>query len=189
MQISKVSALLFSSILIVFFTSCVKDVDFEQAENITLTPTIASSILFSNSEASRFSDNGMELETVTDTVPDITILKDQFVNDNLIRAELVFEAANTINRTFGLQVDFLNEDDELEHTFSFFANPSSNGNEVITNYTEIFEDDSLEALKFTSKLIITLSLLPSNDGSMLNENSEGNIGLKSKGIFYFNVEL
>lgn len=166
-----------------------RDVDFDQTEDIVLTPVIASSAVFSEVEASRFSENGIELETVTDSVANIEIFSDEFVNDNLVKAELVFEAINSINRTFSLQIDFLNEADELQHTFSFDALPSNSGNDIVTEFTEVFENESIEALKASQKMVITLRLYPSTDGSLLDENSIGKIKLKSKGVFYFNITL
>jgi hypothetical protein len=158
-------------LIITALTSCVKDVDFDQADNFSLTPVIASSILYTEVEASNFSDNGVELETVSDSVANIEIFEDQFIKDNLIKAELVFETTNTINRTFNLRVDFLSNTDELQHTLSFDAMESNSGNPVVTDYIEIFENDSLEALKLITKMVITLTLYPSSDGSTLNENS------------------
>ena len=170
-------------------TSCIKDVDFDQAEDIVLTPVITSSAVFTDIEASRFSENGIELETVNDTIANIEIFSDEFINDNLVKAELVFETNNSINRTFGIQIDFLNEANELLHTFNFDTLPSVNGSDVLTEYIEIFEDETLEALKLTTQIAITLRLYPSTDGSFLNENSLGRIELKSKGVFYFNIEV
>ena len=176
-------------LLIFIITSCVKDVDFEQAENLMLTPVVTSSVVYMDVEASRFSLNGMELEEVSDTIANIEIFSEEFVIDNLVKAELVFEATNTINRTFGLQVEFLDDADVLLDTFSFNAQPSVNNNEVVTNVTEVYENERLEALKQTTKMVITLTLLPSMDGSELNEDSAGRIILKSKGIFYLNVNV
>ncbi len=169
--------------------SCVKDVDFDQTEDIVLTPVLTSSVIFTEVEASQFSENGMELETVRDSVSNIEIFSDEFVNDNLVKVELVFEAINSINRTFNLQIDFLKDADELQHSFSFDALPSNSGSDIITEYTELFENESLEALKASTIMVITLRLYPSTDGSSLDENSAGTIALKSKGIFYFNIIL
>ena len=110
-----------SIIAIATLTSCIKDVDFDQAEDIVLTPVLTSSILFTEVEASRFSEDGMELEIVRDSVANIEIFTDEFVKDNLVKAELFFEVTNSINRTFNLQIEFVNDADELQHTLSFDA--------------------------------------------------------------------
>ncbi|WP_400076841.1 hypothetical protein [Winogradskyella sp. R77965] len=169
--------------------SCVKDVDFDQADNLSLSPVLEASLVYTEVEASQFSINDVELEIVRDSIANIEIFKDQFVKDNLVKAEFIFKTTNTILRTFNLQVDFLNNTDELQHTLSFDALSSSSGNEVVTEYIEIFEDDSLDDLKLVTKMVITLRLYPSSDDSILNENSSGKISLKSKGVFYFNIDV
>ena len=176
-------------VVITIITSCVKDVDFEQADNFSLTPVLASTVLYTEVEASRFSENGVEIELVRDSIANIEIFGEEFVRDNLVKAELVFEATNTINRTFNLRVDFLNEADELQHTLSFDVLESSSGNAIVTDYIEIFEDDSLDALKLITKMVVTLTIYASSDGTMLNEDSTGKVSLKSKGIFYFNINV
>ena len=169
--------------------SCVKDVDFDQADDLVLTPVAAASIVYSDVEASRFSINGFEIETVTDTIADIEIFTDDFVLDHLVKAESIFESTNTINRTFGMHITFLNEANEPVHSFSFDAAPSPTGEEVVSTHTEVFEDASLEALKMTRNIAVRFQLYPSTDGSTLDENSTGNISLKSVGTFYLNIAL
>lgn len=176
-------------IVFVIMTSCIKDVDFDQIDNFSLTPVLASSIVYTEVEAIRFVENGMELEIVRDSVANIEIFEDEFVKDNLVKVELVFEATNTINRTFNLKIDFLSDEDELQHTISFDAVESTFGNNIITNYTEIFEDDNLDDLKLITKMVMTLTIYPSANGTNLDENSTGKVSLKSKGIFYFNINV
>ncbi|WP_111682095.1 hypothetical protein [Winogradskyella tangerina] len=184
---SKLNYIVCFFILILTCTSCVKDVDFNQAENLTLTPIVAASVVYTDVEASRFSENGTEIETVRDSIANIEIFTEQFVIDNLVRTDLVFEVTNSIDRSFELDVEFLDESDTLLDVFTFEALPSNGSNEVITMVTEVYENERLEALKQTTKLVITLRLLPSSDGSTLNENSTGRIILKSKGLFYLNL--
>ncbi len=169
------------------FSSCVKDVDFNQADNLVLTPVVASSVVYTDVEASRFSENGIELQVVRDSIANIEIFNEQFVIDNLVRTELIFEATNTIDRTFELQVEFLDDNDVLLDSFSFEAQPSPDGNEVISETTEDYVGQRLDALKQTTKMVITLTLFPSNDGSILNADSTGRIILKSSGLFYLNL--
>ncbi|WP_452597357.1 hypothetical protein [Pontimicrobium sp. MEBiC01747] len=167
--------------------SCVENVDFDQAENIILTPTLESSLLFFEEPATTFVDNsGAEVLTITDSVV-IEIFNDEFVKDNLQKAILLFEATNSIKRTFEAKVDFLNELDELQHTITFTVTPSINNEAVITESTEVFEGGNLEAIKTTNKLFLTLTMLASSDGSTLNNNSSGTLGFRSKGTFFFNI--
>ena len=176
-------------IVMATINSCVKGVDFDQADNFSITPVIESSIVYIEVIAPRFSENGIEIEFVRDSIANIEIFEDEFIKDNLVKAELVFEAINTINRTFNLQIDLLNSSDELQHTLAFDSMASIAGNEVVTNYVEVFENEDLDGLKLMTKMVLTLTVNPSTDGSMLNEDSTGKVSLKSKGVFYFDINL
>ena len=176
-------------VLLLTIISCVKDVDFDQAQNLSIKPEIISSLVFTEVEASQFSENGIEQQIVRDSISNIEIFEAQFIEDNLVKAEMIFETTNSINRSFNLQVDFLSTTNELQHVISFDVLQSSSGNPVLTEFIEIFEDESLDALKSITKMVITLTLDPSTDGSMLDENSIGKIALKSKGLFYFNINI
>lgn len=168
-------------------SSCIKDVDFSQAENLSISPALEVSVLHFEEPASTFLDNdGLELITVTDSV-NIEIFSDDFVVNNLIKADFTFETTNTINRAYDAQIDFYNDLYELQHTFNFGVGASTNNQEVVVEYIEVFEGLELEALKTTTNLVLTLTLHPSTDGSTLDENSFGNLELKSKASFYFEI--
>jgi len=78
--------------------SCVKDVDFDQAQNLSIKPEIISSLVFTEVEASQFSENGIEQQIVRDSISNIEIFEAQFIEDNLVKAEMIFETTNSINR-------------------------------------------------------------------------------------------
>jgi hypothetical protein len=143
-----------------------------------------SSLIFLNEPANQFLENGVEIVFIQDSV-EITFFDNKFIQDNLIKADFVFETNNSINRGFQVQVDFLNGFDQLVHEFEFSTTASSDNTNVIENYIEVFEDSELWALKTTRKMIFTLSVLP---GISINKNTLGKIQLKSKGIFYLNIE-
>ncbi|MEM6686856.1 MAG: hypothetical protein AAF617_13815, partial [Bacteroidota bacterium] len=48
-------------ILLFFFASCVEDVDFEQAEDIAISPVVESSLIFFDFPASQFSESTGEI--------------------------------------------------------------------------------------------------------------------------------
>jgi hypothetical protein len=176
-------------LLVPFFmlTSCVKDVDFDQAEDLLVTPTLEISLVRFNEPANRFVDeNDIEQTIVRDSVR-IEIFNDDFVVDNLRRAEFLFETTNSINRAFDAEIQFLNDDNELQHLIEFGVEASLANQELVNINEEIFENEAIADLTATTKLLLTFTMQDSNDGSSLNENSIGNLKLRSKGAFYIDL--
>lgn len=179
-------SLLVAIIFFVFTTSCTKEVDFNQAKNLVLEPIVASDLIFFNAPATKFHVNGVELSTVRDSVI-IDLFNRDFVVDNLIKAEFVFETTNSINRAFNVQVDFLDSLDVLRHSFSISTLASPTNNDITVTHTEVFENASLDDLKSSNKVVLTVQAL--SGGSPLNDDTPGRIHLKSKGIFYLKIEV
>ncbi len=168
-----------------FMCSCTKDVDFNQAKDLTLEPIIASDLIFFDTPASSFFVDGTELNTIRDSVI-IDLFSRDFVVDNLVKADFVFETTNSINRAFSVQIDFLDATDLQQHSFTVSALASPTNTDVVTLHTEIFEGNLLNALKATNKVVLTIQAL--SGGSSLNDTTPGRIQLKSKGIFYLKIE-
>lgn len=181
------SNILLGLCIMLCFNACIKDVDFEQAENLTISPALEVSVMHFEEQASTFiDDNGVELITVTDSV-NIEIFSDQFVVDNLIKADFLFEATNTINRAYEAEIDFYDDLYQLQHSFSFSVGASTNNQDVVVEYVEVFEGQELEALKTTTNLVLSLTLQPSSDGSILTDVTPGILKLRSKASFYFEI--
>jgi len=161
--------------------SCTKEVDFDQAKDLSLEPIVASNLVFFNAPATNFFANSSELITVRDSVI-IDLFNRDFFVDNVVKAEFVFETVNSINRAFSIQVDFLDDANQQRHTFSFTSLASPTHADIITTHTEVFENNLLDDLKASNKVVLTIQAL--SGGSPLNNSTPGRIQLKSKGIFY-----
>lgn len=178
----------YSYIIILFhgvFLSCTEPVDFNQVNDFKIAPVWESSLVYLNQPATSFLVNGNQLSTVQDFIQ-IDLFKDKYIVDNLIKADFVFETTNSINRAFRVRVDFLDANSRNLHTFSYIVSGSVNNLDVTSSYTEVFQNNTLLALKNTSAVVFTLNMLP---GLPINQNSPGKIILKSKGIFFLNVDV
>lgn len=174
------------SILLVFcLTSCVKDVDFTQAEDITITPALENNLLYfnliapdlldvSNNEISSYQDHAL-----------VGFFENELAQENLIRSELFFEITNSFNREFLIAVNFYNAQDELQYTIGFNESEAVLNEPQTNEYTIIIVDNDLEAIKTTTKIEASVSLVPSTNGTVLQTTSLGRLELKSKVISYF----
>ncbi|OEJ99299.1 hypothetical protein A8C32_09030 [Flavivirga aquatica] len=172
------------SLLLAIMFSCTKAVDFNQADDLKIEPVVESSIVFFKGTASNFFAGGSEVSVIQDAIS-ISVFDDDFIQDNLVKSEFVFESTNSFNRGFSMQIDFLNEINEVHHTLTFTAPASPSNQDVVTTHTEVFEGDSLTDLKNTKSLVITLTML---SGTPITLNTVGEINLQSKGVFYLNIE-
>ncbi|AXG67912.1 hypothetical protein KORDIASMS9_00094 [Kordia sp. SMS9] len=179
----KFSLLLMLCVLV----SCVEDVDFEQAEDIAISPVVESSLIFFDFDASEFSEpTGTAIVTVGDDL-ELDVFNDEFLRDNLIRTEFFFEVTNSIDRTFRADIIMFDENDQVTYAFAIDVIPDGN-TEVVTTHTEIFEDVLLEQLKSTVRLELVLSMFPSASGIPLDDNSLGAIGMRSKATLFFLID-
>jgi len=178
---------IFSIWLLIFITSCVKDVDFKQVDDISIAPVLESSLLFFDFPASEFEEpTGTAIVTVGDDL-ELDVFTDEFLRDNLIRAEFFFEITNSIDRNFRADIIMYDENDQLTYAFDISIVPNGN-TEVVTTHTEVFEDALLEQLKNTVRLELVLSMFPSPTGIPLNQNSLGNIKMRSKATLFFLID-
>jgi hypothetical protein len=166
--------------------SCIKDTDFEQSDTLTITPILEVNLVKVQEKATSFVDSsGTELPFISDQVV-FDVFNSGFV-ENLTKAELVFGITNSINKAFQIQIDFYDSTDMLQHTFSIDIDNSPTNTPLFTEHIEVFENMNLLALKSTSKLAITISLISNPTSSVLTSGSAGSILLASKGIFYLKI--
>ena len=167
--------------------SCIKDTDFEQDDALILYPTVELNLVNAQEPAASFVDSsGTELPFISDQVV-FDVFNSGFSIDNLIKAELVFGITNSINKAFQIKVDFYDNADALQHTFSIDIDNSPTNTPLFTEHIEVFENMSLTALKSTHKLNITFTLISTPTSSVLTSGSEGSILFASKGVFYLKI--
>ncbi|GAB1856367.1 hypothetical protein MHTCC0001_12020 [Flavobacteriaceae bacterium MHTCC 0001] len=172
------------TLLSLFFIACTEPVDFNQAEDLVLEPVVESSIIFYKANAGNFFIAGMEDARVRDSV--ITdLFNKSFVQSNLVKAEFVFETKNSINRAYALTIEFADVNNRILEAFSVNTPPSPNNEVIATTYTQAYEGEALERVKETQKLYFTLEMLA---GDPITQDSPGEIDLKSKGVFYLNID-
>ena len=161
------------------FASCIKDTDFDRADDIALTPVIELNLIHFDLYGSDFFDavTSTPILTVRDTT-EIRILDDQEIHESLIRAEFYYKFTNSIPRDFDVDFQFLSEENDTTHVTQTNVVQGSLTNPVITEHVDIVEGEEIMQLTQASKVVITVSI-PS-----ANENLEGNLNLQSKTTYF-----
>ncbi|AFL81368.1 hypothetical protein Aeqsu_1893 [Aequorivita sublithincola DSM 14238] len=162
-----------------FFTACIKDTDFDQAEDIALTPVIELDLIYFNLQANRFFDtiNSVPIFTVRDTTL-IKFLDDSTLQESLKRAEFFFKFTNSIPRDFQVNFQFLSELNDTTYVAGTSVASGTKAAPVITEFTENVEGEAILSLTQAQKVVVSVTI-PSS-----NENLEGILNLKSKTTYY-----
>lgn len=174
----------FLMLILSTYISCTKEVDFDQVDDLVLTPVVESSIFHFEASAEDFILGGMENLRFNSGFVEIDVFNNRFVNEDLVKAELVFEVVNSINRGYEITIEFW-DDSFRRYSLPVSASSSPINESLIFNTTEEFEGVKLLNLKATTRLRFRLTML---SGVPIDSNTPGKISLKSKGVFYLNIE-
>lgn len=161
-------------------TSCVKDVDFDQAGNITLQPEIQADLLIFEIDQKEFTDPKTDLfrTVIRDTVR-LDFLDDSYIQDDLTKVEFSFRYRNSFPQSFRNKISFLSERNRLQHRVEFVVEPGSNGNSRITEKIEIIGPENIQVIKRSIKMVVEIEAV-TND-----ESFTGILRFESKGLFSF----
>ena len=170
---------LFAGLLL---TACVKDTDFDQADDIVLTPVVELDLIFFDLEAGDFFDanTGTPILTVTDTT-EIRFLDDSEIQESLRRADFFFRFTNSIPRNFNVDFQFISEQNDTTYATGTNVAEGSTANPVITEFEQIVEGDDILQLTMADRVVVSVTI-PDADPTL-----EGNLNLKSKTTYYLEI--
>ncbi len=180
MHRTKVLPVILVFIVITIFPSCVKDIDFDQAGDISLQPAVQASLLIFEVEPRDFinPETNSQKQVIRDTVR-LEFLDDSYIQNDLAKVEFRFKFRNTFPQSFSNRILFLSENKLLQHEVVFDTNPGSQGNTVISEKIEIIEPEMIQVIKRSIQMVVEITV-NSND-----QPFEGKLNFESTGLFYF----
>ena len=167
---------------ILLLMACVKDTDFDQAQDITLTPVVELDLIYFNLDAGEFYDdvNNVPRLTVTDTT-EIRFLDDTDTQESLRRAEFYFKFTNSIPRTFQIDFMFLSEQSDTTYTTQTTVAEGTVQNAVVTEFEEIIEGAEILQLTMANRVVVAVTI------PLADPNLEGTLNLQSKTTYYLEI--
>ncbi|WP_431244595.1 hypothetical protein ACQ9BO_10100 [Flavobacterium sp. P21] len=168
----------------ILFLSCSSDLDFDQVHDLKLEPVYVANLAYFDIPANELiADGGVQIAYDS---RNFDVFKKQFLRDYLAKAEFDVEIENTIARGFVINMLFLDSQDQILTTSSYTV-PAYKGSPNVIKYpTEVFENQRLALLKQTQKIGFVVLM---TSGAPLDENSVGNIKLRSSATTYFEIEV
>lgn len=164
---------------IFLFTSCVKDVDLEQAGEIAIPPTAAVDLVYFTLDRDKFLPRNSTGPKKTADEVRLEFLDDEYIQNDLVRADLNFRYTNTFANPVKSELVFLSENNREQYRIVFTIPGGNTAIPGVVNYTEIIEGAHLESFKEAIKLRIELEMF---SGSV---SEEGKLQLKSKAFLKF----
>lgn len=173
------SPFILMALICILLTACVKDTDFDQAENIALTPVIELDLIYFDLDANSFYDSitATPILTVRDTTL-IKFLDDSTLQESLKRAEFYFKFTNSIPRNFMVDFQFLSEFNDTTYVTQTQVASGTPTAPVISEFVENVEGEEVLQLTQSHKVVVSVTI-PS-----ASENLEGHLNLKSKTTYF-----
>ena len=159
---------------------CVKDVDLDQRDDISLSPDIQIDLLIYDIDQSQFRDSitGNLKTRISDTVR-LEFLDDDYIQEDLTSVEFYFRHINTFPRAINSEIRFLSEGNNEQFSVNYTINPGANGNPVTTDQFVFIEEDRINLVRNSIKMVVELEVQPGS------ETFEGELAFASKGLFSF----
>lgn len=168
-------------LVLVLLTSCIKDVDVDQARDIIIPPTAALDLVYFTIDGSHFRDVGDGVLQATDQTR-LEFLDDDYIRDGLVRADFTFQYNNTFSEEITSTIHFLSEYGRVMYTIKFQIPAGTPESPNSINYTEIIKEDRIEAIRKSIAMRIELQMDPAS------ASPEGELQLKSRGFYTFEFD-
>lgn len=172
--------LLWGVLLFIFITtSCVNDIDFDQAEDFQATPELVGSIASFKYTANQLAMAPQPLQ-VTEDVEVKLFEEHSFFQENTQQATLFLEFTNTIPQNFEAEIQLLDNSNNVIDTFTFSIAAASN-QPVTTSITKHYPLSEVPMLMSTTQLSLSFS------GSV-NTDDTGELQFKSAATLQLLIE-
>ncbi|MBE7639634.1 hypothetical protein GUB10_04740 [Salegentibacter sp. BLCTC] len=159
---------------------CVKDVDLDQREDISLSPDLQIDLLIYDIDQSQFEDvaTGNLKTRISDTVR-LEFLDDDYIQKDLSSVDFYFRHINTFPRAIDSRIRFLSEANTEQFAVNYVIKPGASGNPITTERSELIDEARINLVRRSIKMVVELEVQPGTAAF------EGDLNFASKGFFSF----
>lgn len=166
--------------LLLACSSCVKDVDMDQYDEIILSPEAAVDLIFFDLTAEVFTEGSGSGQTASDETR-LDFLDDDYIQNNLVRADFNFRFTNSFQSPLTATISLISPGNSVQHTIIIPIPPGSPGEPATVDYTEIITEAQIYRVRRSIKMSVAITR---HDPMAV----EGSLHLASKGFYYFEFE-
>ena len=164
--------------------SCMEEQDFDQIDDLSITPTLATGIFYLESDEETIDREGA-LSSFYDQEVTFEAFNEQFVAERLIEGTITYETENTTSKTLRIIVEFLNEDGSVLDVERFDVEANS---PTVVERTVFYGvgGKNINILIGTTSLRILADNL--GNGSSASSNQDPRIIFRSGAEFLFRLQ-
>ena len=174
MKLAKTSLFLISCF---FLSSCIKDIDVDQFDEIVIPPSVEMDLVYFRLEPEDFLESSGSKKTATDALR-LEFLDDDYIQTGLKSAEFNTFFINKFDQPLTATFKFLSEGRTLQHSFSVDIPAGSEEEPTVINYTEIIPEAQIEKIRRSIWLVTEVEVF----GEV---PTTGKLILESKGLYKF----
>lgn len=165
--------------LLLTITSCVKDVDFEQAENFELRPVGALSLTSFGLESSKEDD--VPFKELSNT-SNFEVFNNSEVKKRLLKVKLDLEIKNQFDNAFKVEIAFLDDNKDITYKLPIIIVPAA---QVAFKYEEIIEIATHKDFLNTSRVQVVFKV---KDGEEIKPRLKSVLEFKSRALLYLKID-
>ncbi len=179
---NKLNLLITAIGILLFFTACVKDTDFDQADDIVVTPVVELDFVYFTLDSDDYidPDTGDSRLMVSDTTR-LNFLDSDFAREDIVRAEFTFRFTNSLEQNFNTEFLFLNDNDQLRYEFSIPIAGGTVSQPTLTEHIQNIENEEIAELTRATKVVINVNAPTTVD------NPNGTLNLQSKTTYFLEI--
>ena len=127
-------------LIILFFllttiVSCIKNVDFDQANDITITPVVKSTLIHFDITESNFNTTNYKTD-----ISEFQIFENGVAQHNTVKMDFLFDMENTFNKDINILYQFLDENLNIVGSINLVSEHSTDKIETVTFENNDFND-------------------------------------------------
>ena len=160
-------------------TSCFKDVDFSQSQDIALEPDLEVDLLYYELNETDFLDSQSNEYTpiIRDTVR-LEFLDDDYIQDGLMYAALRFRHENSFSHEIRSNIKFIDENKRNQFSLGYDI-PAASESSSIVDTTYVLEGNDISKIRRSIQMVVELEIMGGG------KDLQGGLDFQSKGLFRF----
>lgn len=161
-------------------SSCFKDVDLEQAQDIKLTPDLETEIIFYQLNENDFQDSETNAfsPVIRDTVR-LEFLDDDYIQDGLMFAEFRFRHENRFPNIIKSKIRFLDNSGREQFNVNYDIPAGSADSTAIVDTLHTMAGSDIIKVRRSIQMVVELEMLGGG------KDIKGELDFSSKGLFKF----